>query len=103
MNEQKNKQKIEARKRVTTKFKIRAEDNLKIEQITKTLTERGLRRDKVKVQNFILDKLFLKADSKFYESIISELTPLEHLFKESLKNPVMKKEMEKILKKKNNR
>ena len=60
MNEQRNKEKIEARKRVTTKFKIRAEDNLKIEQVTKTLTERGLRRDKVKVQNFILDKLFLK-------------------------------------------
>ena len=93
-------QKTETQKRLTTKFYIKEDDSLKIEQVIKTLKKRGWRIDKIRIQDFILDELFLKADKNFYERIISELTPLEYLFKESLKNPSMKKEMEKLLKKK---
>ena len=86
--------------RVSLRFNIRMDDNLKIEQSIQTLKKRGWKKEKARLQDLILDELFLKADSKFYEDIINQFTPLEHLFKASIKHPEKRRELEKILKRK---
>ena len=100
MKEQKVIQKTEPEKRISMRFNLKRDDSLKIEELIQTLRKRGLRREKIKLYEVIMDELFLKADNKFYENILSELTPLEYLFKTKMNNPVVRKEMERILKKK---
>ena len=96
MKEQKKVQDQQTQKRVSIRFYLKADDNLKIEELMQTLRERGWKREKMRLQEMIIDELFLKADSKFYENILSRLTPLEYLFKTKLSNPSVKKEIEKI-------
>ena len=88
--------------RVSLKLYIRKEDSLKMERVVNTLKQRGWkRRDGIlRIQNKIMDELFLKADSNFYEDIINRLTPLEYLCEEGMKNPAVRKELERILKRK---
>ena len=100
MKEQKKAQDQQAQKRVSIRFYLKADDNLKIEELMQTLRERGWKREKMRLHELIIDELFLKADSKFYEDILSRLTPLEYLFKTKMNNPSVKKEIEKILKRK---
>ena len=100
MKEQKVIQKTEVKKRVSMKFNLKANDSLQIEKLMQTLRERGWRKEKIRLHDLIMDELFLNADSKFYEDILNKYTPLEYLFKTKMNNPVLRKEMEKILKKK---
>ena len=93
---EKNKQK----KRVSMRFYLKAENSLKIEELVRILRERGWKKDKTRLVDLIIDALFLKADNRFYEEILNKLTPLEYLFKTKLSNPSVKKEIERILKKK---
>ena len=97
---QKTNQKEETQKRVSIRFYLKADDNLKIEELMQTLRKRGWKREKMRLHELIIDELFLKADNKFYESILSRLTPLEYLFKAKINNPTLRREMEKILKRK---
>ena len=60
----------------------------------------GKRGGNSRLPDLIMDELFLKANSQFYEEVLSKLTPLEYLFKAKIDNPVVRKEMEKILKRK---
>ena len=93
-------QKTENLKRVSMRFYVKAEDSLKVEELIKTLRKRGWKKEKMRLHELIIDELFLKADNKFYESILSRLTPLEYLFKAKINNPTLRREMEKILKRK---
>jgi len=93
-------QKTENPQRVSIKLYIKVEDSLKMEELMKTLKKRGWRKEKVRLPNLIMDELFLKADNRFYEKLLNKFTPLEYLFKAKIKNPALRREMEKILKKK---
>lgn len=92
--------KSENPQRVSIKLYIKAEDSLKMEELIKTLKKRGWRKEKVRLPDLIMDELFLKADNKFYEKLLNKFTPLEYLFKAKMSNPALRREMEKILKKK---
>lgn len=102
MKEQQTNQKTNQKeeKRVSIRFYLKADDNSKIEELMQTLKKRGWKREKMRLIDLIIDELFLKADNKFFEGILSRLTPLEYLFKTKMDNPAVRKEMEKILKRK---
>lgn len=93
-------QKQEMKKRVSMRFYLKADNSFKIEELMKTLRKRGWKREKMRLHELIIDELFLKAGSGFYEDILNRLTPLEYLFKTKMNNPSLRKEMEKILKRK---
>ena len=82
------------------RFYLKADNSFKIEELMKTLRKRGWKKGKARLPDLIIDELFLKADSKFYEDILNKFTPLEYLFKTKMNNPSLRKEMEKILKRK---
>ena len=96
----KEQQKTEITKRVSIKLNIKAEDSLKLNAIIKALRKRGFKKDKVRLADLIMDELFLKANNRFFEELLVKLTPLEYLFKTKINNPALRKEMEKILKRK---
>ena len=89
-------------KRVFIKLSLRHEDKLKMERTVKALKNRGWRKEEgtLRLQELIIDSLFAKANEGFYQELINRLTPLEYLCREGIKNPEIRKEMEKILKKK---
>ena len=87
-------------KRVSMRFYVKAEDSLKVEELIKTLRKRGWKKEKTRLLDLIMDELFLKANSQFYEEVLNKLTPLEYLFKAKINNPALRREMEKILKRK---
>ena len=91
-------------KRVSVRFFVKNRDRLEIEKVVNTLKKRGWKQGKeiLRIKDFIIDALFSKTNSRFYDDIIRELTPLEYLYKEACKNPKIRQEMEKLLKKKNN-
>ena len=65
-------------KRISLKLYIKREDSLKMERVVNTLKQRGWRRDQgsLRIQNKILDELFLKADSiPFMRHIINRPDP----------------------------
>ena len=82
------------------RFYVKAEDSLKVEELIKTLRKRGWKKEKTRLPDLIMDELFLKANSQFYEEVLNKLTPLEYLFKAKINNPTLRREMEKILKRK---
>ena len=92
----------ENEKRVSVKLSIRHEDKLKMGKTVKALKDRGWKKEEggLRLQELIIDSLFAKADEGFYQELIKRLTPLEYLCREGIKNPEVRKEMEKILKKK---
>ena len=92
----------ENEKRVSVKLNLRREDSLKMKRAVKALKDRGWRKEEgeLRLQELIIDSLFAKADENFYQELTSRLTPLEYLCREGMKNPEVRKEMEKILKKK---
>ena len=96
----KEQQRTENLKRVSMRFYLKADDNIKIEELIQTLRKRGWKKEKARLPDLIMDELFLKANSQFYEEVLSKLTPLEYLFKAKMNNPALRKEMEKILKRK---
>ena len=96
----KEQQRTENLKRVSMRFFVKAEDSLKVEELIKTLRKRGWKKETTRLPDLIMDELFLKANSQFYEEVFSKLTPLEYLFKEKINNPTLRREMEKILKRK---
>ena len=87
--------------RVAVRFFIKNRDKLEVEKVVNTLKKRGWKQGEeiLRIKDFIIDALFSKANSKLYEDIIRELTPLEYLYKEGCKNPKIRQEMEKLLKK----
>ena len=91
-------QKTEAKKRVSMRFYLKADDNFKLEELMKTLRGRGWKKEKVRLSDLIIDELFLKAGNAFYAEVLNKLTPLEYLFKTKMNNPAFRSEMEKILK-----
>ena len=98
--ENKNQQKTENSKRVSMRFYVRAEDSLRLEELFKTLRKRGWKKETERLSDLIIDELFLKAGAGFYKEALNKFTPLEYLFKTKINNPALRKEMEKILKKK---
>ena len=100
MKKQQTKQQPENEKRVSIKLSLRHEDSLQMERAVKTLRDRGWRKGQngIRLQELIIDSLFAKADEGFYQELINCLTPLEYLCREGMKNPEIRKEMEKILK-----
>ena len=94
--------KIQPEKRVSVKLYIREKDRLRLTKAVHTLKTRGWRRDKAyfRIQDKIIDELFSKANETFYENIINQLTPLEYLCQEGMKNPSIRTEIEKVLKRK---
>ena len=99
MKEQKTIPKTET-KRVSMKFYLKPDDSSKIERLMKTLRGRGWKKEETRLSDLIIDELFLKAGNGFYEEVLNKLTPLEYLFKTKMDNPTLRREMEKILKKK---
>ena len=95
-------EKKQSEKRVSVKLYIREKDRLRLAKAVHTLKVRGWRRDKTyfRIQDKIIDELFSKANESFYENIISQLTPLEYLCREGMKNPSIRLEIEKVLKRK---
>ena len=93
---------MEIEKRAPVKFSLRHGDKLKMERAVKALKDRGWRKEKggLRLQELVIDSLFAKADENFYQELINRLTPLEYLCREGMKNPEVRKEMERILKKK---
>lgn len=87
-------------KRVSMKFYLKPDDSFKIEELMKTLRKRGWRKEEERLSDLIIDELFSKVGNGFYEEILNKFTPLEYLFKAKLNNPSVKKEIEKILKRK---
>ena len=102
--EQEKKEKQTEKKRVSVRFFVKHSDRLEIEEVVNTLKKRGWKQGKevLRIKDFIIDALFSKINSQFYDDIIKELTPLEYLYKEACKNPKIRQEMEKLLKKKTN-
>ena len=82
MKEQKALKDTKTKKRVSMRFNLKTDDSLKIEELLQTLRKRGWRKEKIKLYDLIMDALFLKTNNKFYEDILSKLTPLEYLFKQ---------------------
>ena len=103
MKEQKATQQTENSKRISLRCYIKADDSLKMEELIKTLKKRGWKKEKTRLSELIMDELFLNADKQFYEEILSKLTPLEYLFKTKMNNPTLRLEMEKILKRKDDK
>ena len=96
----KEQQRTENLKRVSMRFYVKAEDSLKVEELIKTLRKRGWKKETTRLPDLIMDELLLKANSQFYEEVLNKLTPLEYLFKTKINNPTLRREMEKILKRK---
>ena len=88
--------------RVSVRFFVKNSDRLEIEKVVNTLKKRGWkqRKEVLRIKDFIIDALFSKINNRFYDDIIRELTPLEYLYKEGCKNPKIRQEMEKLLKRK---
>ena len=95
-------EKKQSEKRVSVKLYIREKDRLRLIKAVHTLKARGWRRDETyfRIQDKIIDELFSKANESFYKNIISQLTPLEYLCQEGMKNPSIRLEIEKVLKRK---
>ena len=87
-------------KRVSMKFYLKPDDSFKIEELMKSLRKRGWRKETERLPDLIIDELFSKAGNGFYEEVLNKFTPLEYLFKAKMNNPALRREMEKILKKK---
>ena len=87
-------------KRVSMRFYLKVEDAKKLEELIKALKERGWKKGELRLNDLIIDELFSKTNNSFYEELLSKLTPLEYLFKTKINNPALRKEMEKILKRK---
>ena len=99
--ENKNQQKTENSKRVSVKFFIKNSDRLEIQKVINALKQKGWKKGKetLRIKDFIIDALFSKANRPFYNEIIKKLTPFEYLYKTACKNPKIRQEMEKLLKK----
>ena len=97
MNNQKAKE-----QRVSVRFFVKNSNRLEIEKVVNTLKKRGWKQGKetLRIKDFIIDALFSKINGRFYDDIIKELTPLEYLYKEACKNPKVRQELEKLLKRK---
>ena len=65
MKEQKKAQDQQTQKRVSMRFYLKEDDNSKIEKLMQTLQERGWKREKMRLQELIIDELFSKAWSGF--------------------------------------
>ncbi|MDE0119837.1 MAG: hypothetical protein OXM55_07505 [Bdellovibrionales bacterium] len=102
MKEQEKKNQKTEEQRVSVRFFIKNSDRLEIEKAVNILKKRGWKQGKevLRIKDFIIDALFSKTNSRFYDDIIKELTPLEYLYKEGCKNPKTRLDLEKLLKRK---
>ena len=87
-------------KRASMRFYLKIEDAKKLEEFIKSLKERGWRKGELRLNDLIIDELFAKAGNGFYEEVLNKFTPLEYLFKTKINHPTVRKEIEKILKRK---
>ncbi|MDE0092370.1 MAG: hypothetical protein OXN83_03680 [Oligoflexia bacterium] len=90
----------ENKKRVPTRLNLKQENSLKLSELMTALKQRGFKKEHTNLIDLIIDELFLKADNKFYEELLKKFTPLEYLFKTKINDPAIRKEMEKLLKRK---
>ena len=85
-------------------FNIKDTHYKKIEEMTSVLIERGLKggNSRNAIREMILNELLEKITPDFFDEILEKITPLEFLYKEGVKNPLIKEQIEKILRKKTN-
>ena len=82
-------------------FNIKDIHYKKIEEMTSILIERGLKggNSRNAIREMILNELLSYITPDCYEEILEKITPLEFLYKEGFKNPLIKEQIEKILRK----
>ena len=80
-------------------FNIKDTHYKKIEEMTSVLIERGLKggNSRNAIREMILNELLEKITPDFFDEILEKITPLEFLYKEGVKNPLIKEQIEKIL------
>ena len=73
----------------------------KLEEMSLLLTKRGLKgsRNNNCIKELILNEVLSYISPDCYEEIIEKITPLEFLYKEGIKDPLIKKQLEQILRK----
>lgn len=83
-----------------TTFNIKSTHYKKIEEISSILTKRGVKGTKGNsTRDMILNELLSSIPPDCYNEVIEKITPLEFLYKEGIRNPSIKKQLEKILRK----
>lgn len=76
------------------KVSLTKENEGKFNEIEKLLASRGLKSvDRSKIINEALDKL----KSNYWDSVASDMTPIEWKFKMAMKDEKMRKDIEKVL------
>ena len=82
-------------------FNIKDTHYKKIEEMTSILIERGLKggNSRNAIREMILNELLSSITPDCYEEILEKITPLEFLYKEGVKNSLIKEQIEKILRK----
>ena len=83
-------------------FQIKSVHHKKLEEMTSILIKRGLMgsRNRTIIKEMILNEALSYITPDCYEEILEKITPLEFLYKEGLKDPLIKEQMEKLLRKK---
>ena len=82
-------------------FNIKSIHHKKLEEMTSILIQRGLmgNRNRTVIKEMILNELLSYVPPDSYKEILEKITPLEFLYKEGLKNPQIKEQIEKVLRK----
>ena len=82
-------------------FQIKSVHYKKLEEMTSILIKRGLMgsRNKSTIKEMILNEALSYITPDCFDEILEKITPLEFLYKEGLKDPLIKEQMEKLLRK----
>ena len=82
-------------------FKLNPNHYKKLEEMSLLLSKRGLKgsRNNLVIKEMILNEVLSYISPDCYQQIIEKITPLEFLYKEGIKDPLVKKQLEQILRK----
>ena len=82
-------------------FQIKSVHYKKLEEMTSILIKRGLMgsRNRGAIKEMILNEALSYITPDSFEEILEKITPLDFLYKEGLKDPLIKQQMEKLLRK----
>ena len=82
-------------------FQIKSVHYKKLEEMTSILIKRGLMgsRNRGVIKEMILNEALSYITHDSFEEILEKITPLDFLYKEGLKDPLIKQQVEKLLRK----